>query len=337
MIQARKHGDIGSQISVLESEIKDQSLFYNSILDKLRTLKKHQEDVLQKKKSYHNEDEKSNKGSLLLTEGPVIPILMIACNREPAIRRSLDLLIKHRPSKERFPIIVSQDCGHQPTKQAILSFGDQINLIEQPDLRMIEVPLKEKKFRGYFLIARHYKWALDQIFNKFNYDVAIIVEDDLDIAPDFFEYFAATYPLLKSDPTLYCISAWNDNGNGLFYEKFLKYIHLNSKYTEFTKMDLSYLRKENYDDRFDREIQRSQVVSLTDVKSGRLVETSSYRLIYHTKDNFKKITKALGIMDDFKAGVPRTGYHGVVSFFYNGRRIYLSPNVNWKGYDPSWS
>ncbi|RXG70352.1 Alpha-1,3-mannosyl-glycoprotein 2-beta-N-acetylglucosaminyltransferase [Armadillidium vulgare] len=125
--------------------------------------------------------------------------------------------------------------------------------------------------------------------------------------------------------------------NGLFYEKFLKYIHLNSKYTEFTKMDLSYLRKENYDDRFDREIQRSQVVSLTDVKSGRLVETSSYRLIYHTKDNFKKITKALGIMDDFKAGVPRTGYHGVVSFFYNGRRIYLSPNVNWKGYDPSWS
>lgn len=66
----------------------------------------------------------------MLTEGPVIPILMIACNREPAIRRSLDLLIKHRPSKERFPIIVSQDCGHQPTKQAILSFGDQINLIE---------------------------------------------------------------------------------------------------------------------------------------------------------------------------------------------------------------
>lgn len=38
------------------------------------------------------------------------------------------------------------------------------------------------------------------------------VSDDLDIAPDFFEYFMALHPILKSDPTLWCISAWNDNG-----------------------------------------------------------------------------------------------------------------------------
>jgi alpha-1,3-mannosyl-glycoprotein beta-1,2-N-acetylglucosaminyltransferase len=36
--------------------------------------------------------------------------------------------------------------------------------------------------------------------------------DDLDIAPDFFEYFLGTYPILKRDPTLWCVSAWNDNG-----------------------------------------------------------------------------------------------------------------------------
>lgn len=36
--------------------------------------------------------------------------------------------------------------------------------------------------------------------------------DDLDVAPDFFEYFLGTYPLLLKDPTLWCISAWNDNG-----------------------------------------------------------------------------------------------------------------------------
>lgn len=36
--------------------------------------------------------------------------------------------------------------------------------------------------------------------------------DDLDIAPDFFEYFSATYKLLHSDPLLWCVSAWNDNG-----------------------------------------------------------------------------------------------------------------------------
>lgn len=40
------------------------------------------------------------------------------------------------------------------------------------------------------------------------------VLDDLDIAPDFFEYFAALYPVLLADSSLWCISAWNDNGKG---------------------------------------------------------------------------------------------------------------------------
>lgn len=31
-------------------------------------------------------------------------------------------------------------------------------------------------------------------------------------APDFFEYFAATVPLLDRDETLMAVSAWNDNG-----------------------------------------------------------------------------------------------------------------------------
>ena len=45
-----------------------------------------------------------------------------------------------------------------------------------------------------------------------NHSVIIVVEDDLDVAPDFLDYFAATYPLLLSDPSLFCVSAWNDNG-----------------------------------------------------------------------------------------------------------------------------
>ena len=37
--------------------------------------------------------------------------------------------------------------------------------------------------------------------------------------------------------------------NGLFYEKHLKYIVLNNKFVPFTVMDLSFLKKEKYDDR----------------------------------------------------------------------------------------
>ena len=36
--------------------------------------------------------------------------------------------------------------------------------------------------------------------------------DDLDVSVDFFEYFLSLYPILKDDPTLWCVSAWNDNG-----------------------------------------------------------------------------------------------------------------------------
>jgi alpha-1,3-mannosyl-glycoprotein beta-1,2-N-acetylglucosaminyltransferase len=38
------------------------------------------------------------------------------------------------------------------------------------------------------------------------------MEDDLDVASDIFEFFAQGRELLRADPTLFCVSAWNDNG-----------------------------------------------------------------------------------------------------------------------------
>lgn len=70
---------------------------------------------------------------------------------------------------------------------------------------------KEKKFKGYYKIARHYGWALNTTFGV-GFEFVIIVEDDLNVAPDFFEYFLGTHKLLKQDPSLWCVSAWNDNG-----------------------------------------------------------------------------------------------------------------------------
>lgn len=46
------------------------------------------------------------------------------------------------------------------------------------------------------------------------------ISDDLDISQDFFEYFTATYRLLEMDSTLWCVSAWNDNGKiGMIEDK----------------------------------------------------------------------------------------------------------------------
>ena len=34
----------------------------------------------------------------------------------------------------------------------------------------------------------------------------------MELAPDFFGYFAATAPLLDADDSLLCVSSWNDHG-----------------------------------------------------------------------------------------------------------------------------
>lgn len=47
---------------------------------------------------------------------------------------------------------------------------------------------------------------------RHKFQTVILNEDDLNISPDFFGYFEAMQKILSKDPSLYCVSAWNDNG-----------------------------------------------------------------------------------------------------------------------------
>ncbi|XP_033105704.1 alpha-1,3-mannosyl-glycoprotein 2-beta-N-acetylglucosaminyltransferase-like [Anneissia japonica] len=422
---------LSERLARLQAELKDQMQVNEQLLI---DIDKEKEILLQKKKvqeisQYKRKLEELNKKEHL--EQPVLvnnhlpqqrikndysfssvvlPVLLIACNRPTAVKRSLDTLLRHRPSEKQFPIVVSQDCGHAETEKVIRSYGDKVRLIKQPDLSEIKVPVQHKKFIGYYKIARHYRWALNQIFKELNYNAAIIVEDDLDIAVDFFEYFLATYPLLVEDKSLWCVSAWNDNGKlerisneadllyrsdffpglgwmllkeawinlepnwpegfwddwmrhpnqrkeracirpeisrtdtfgkigvskGQFFEQHLKFIKLNTQFIPFTQVDLSYLKKENYDPRFRKEVYDAPEVSLHQLTREEARGFPVVRIQYRSKDSFKTIAKSLGIMNDFKSGVPRTGYLGVVSFIYKGHRVYLAPDSSWSGYDVSW-
>ncbi|XP_047461670.1 alpha-1,3-mannosyl-glycoprotein 2-beta-N-acetylglucosaminyltransferase b [Mugil cephalus] len=342
----------------------------------------------------------------------VIPILVIACDRV-TVKRSLDRLIQYRPSPELYPIIVSQDCGHAETARVIGSYGDQVTHISQPDLSDIKVRPEHRKFQGYYKIARHYRWALNQVFNTLSHSNVVIVEDDLEVAPDFFEYFRALHPILHSDSTLWCVSAWNDNGRdalvdpskaellyrtdffpglgwmllkemweelepkwpsafwddwmrqpeqrkdrscirpeisrtitfgrkgvslGQFFDQYLRYIKLNTEFVPFTKQDLSYLLKEKYEEKFIKEVYSAPLVKIEDLQQGgSLRGPGPYRVQYSSRDSFKVFARNLGVMDDLKSGVPRTGYRGIVSFLYRGRRVFLAPPEGWTQYDISWS
>ena len=49
---------------------------------------------------------------------------------------------------------------------------------------------------AYYRIANHYRWVFQQLFDCFQYDRVIVVEDDMVFAPDFFSYFEATSHVL---------------------------------------------------------------------------------------------------------------------------------------------
>ncbi|CAG2229343.1 MGAT1 [Mytilus edulis] len=386
------HG-LGGKLIELQNDVAKQLRDNEKLLEDLRQIR--------------NDAVKKEKGNKLKTHGvkdtdPAthkIAVLMFSCDRT-TVSRSLDSLLKIRPKGDGSLLLSLR------TKEKGL-----VTHIKHPNLTDINLPSPKKKFKGYYKIARHYKWALDQIFHKFNYTAVIIVEDDLEYSPDFFDYFSATYPILKADPTLWCVSAWNDNGKigmvsddpellyrsdffpglgwmlekhvwlelspkwpdsfwddwmrhpdqrkkrvcirpeicrtstfgkkgvskGLFFDKHLKFIKLNEKPIDFTKKDLTYLIQENYDPTFHKTVYGTPLASVTDVVALRKKTLPALRVQYSTKEEFKSAAKTLKIMEDFKAGVPRVAYHGVVSFMRSGQRIYLAPPEGWKGYDTSWT
>ena len=73
----------------------------------------------------------------------------------------------------------------------------------------------------YNKLARHFGWAFEQLFTNFKMERAIVIEDDLEIAIDFFEYFFTMLPILDIDTSVWTISAWNDNGTPASYILFV--------------------------------------------------------------------------------------------------------------------
>lgn len=364
----------------------------------------HQQQQYHKPKTNHKPKDKQvsppTKLSKSSSSSYTIAVLVIACNRPDAVKRCLNGLLKYRPSAKQFPIIVSQDCGHEETSQAISTYGNQVQHIKQPDLSDIYVPPNMRRFQGYYKISRHFKWALGQLFDGMYFDTVLIVEDDLDIAPDFYDYFLATRKLLDQDPSIWCVSAWNDNGKGgminatkndllyrsdffpglgwmmtkslwnelkgkwpagfwddwmresaqrkgracirpeisrtktfgrigvsqgQFYEQHLKYIMLNNKKYDFLKDDLSYLIKENYDKSLFKKMAALPVFSIEDIQEVNTKGHKAVRVNYSKERDFSSLAFKLGAMADFKAGIPRTGYLGIVTVLFKDIRVFITP------------
>lgn len=128
-----------------------------------------------------------------------VPVAIIASNRPHYLYRMLRSLLSANGANPEMVTVFIDGYFEEPLEVTKL-FG----------LRGIQhTPIGLKNAR----ISQHYKASLTATFNLFpEAKYAIIIEEDLDVSPDFFSYFSQLLRLLEEDDSIYCISAWNDQG-----------------------------------------------------------------------------------------------------------------------------
>ncbi|KAI8441409.1 hypothetical protein MSG28_015021 [Choristoneura fumiferana] len=204
---------------------------------------------------------------------------------------------------------VSQDCDHEPTYQVIESFTQDdptITVVKQPDQSVIPLERAKVKFRGYYNIARHYKAGGGGAAGAAAPD-GLLPRPRLDAAPRHVGLAARA------------LARRVGVSKGLFFDLHLRYMQLNMEYVEFTKLNLTYLLKATADE----------------VMAGQGGE-GAVRVPYSTAKTYQRAAKRLGLMEDFRSGIPRTAYRGIVQCYVRGRRVYLAPDFLWTRYDPAW-
>lgn len=135
-------------------------------------------------------------------------VVVIAHDKPDELQRCLDSLFA-QPDVGFFSLAVSLD--HPPSFARMEPVVDGVK-----DKQAVSVWKKPEdpslKGGAVAKIGAHFQFALRQAFEKSGYEFAILVETDLVLSPDFLWYFRITAPLLQEDPSLWCVSAWNDNG-----------------------------------------------------------------------------------------------------------------------------
>lgn len=118
-------------------------------------------------------------------------------------------------------------------------------------------------------------------------------------------------------------------------------VELAREAVSFTSLDLSYLLGDNYEKRHKaiveiaHEVHDYQLELYTKVagdklqgESERLAEMTGLeslypvKIVYSSLPHFQRLASHYGLMDDHKAGVPRTAYKGVVQFQYQDEGQY---------------
>ncbi|KAH7574793.1 hypothetical protein JRO89_XS02G0005500 [Xanthoceras sorbifolium] len=310
---------------------------------------------------------------------PVAAVVVMACNRADYLERTINSILKYQSSVAlKYPLFVSQDGSDPDVKTKALSY-DQLTYMQHLDYEPVQTE-RPGELIAYYKIARHYKWALDELFYKHNFSRVIILEDDMEIAIDFFDYFEAAAALLDQDKSILAVSSWNDNGQkqfvndpyalyrsdffpglgwmlsrtiwdelspkwpkaypcigsilvilyrqgsslGQFFKQYLEPIKLNDVKVDWKSRDLSYLTKDKYTKYFAELVKKAKPLRGADALLKVHNIEGDVRIQYKNQRQFEVISRQFGIFEEWKDGIPRTAYKGIVVFRYQTtRRIFL--------------
>ncbi|XP_047468750.1 protein O-linked-mannose beta-1,2-N-acetylglucosaminyltransferase 1-like [Penaeus chinensis] len=130
----------------------------------------------------------------------VIPVALVTAKRLPMVLRQV-FKIRQNPGGADTPLVIFVD-GHNPEAEKL---GKILNIT-------VVFHDNPAPIGSIHRVNQHIKFSLDKVFKMYpESDKAIILEDDLNIAPDFISYFHQTALLMKFDKTVSIVNAYNYN------------------------------------------------------------------------------------------------------------------------------
>ncbi|KAF8020774.1 hypothetical protein BT93_G1257 [Corymbia citriodora subsp. variegata] len=304
---------------------------------------------------------------------PVAAVVVMACNRADYLERTIKSILKYQNAvASKFPLFVSQDGSDPQVRKKALSY-DQLTHMQHLDSKLVQTE-RPGELIAYYKIAH-----------------------DMEIAPDFFDYFEAAAALMEKDKTIMAVSSWNDNGQkqfvhdpeilyrsdffpglgwmltkptwnelspkwpkaywddwlrlqenhkgrqfirpevcrtynfgehgsslGQFFRQYLEPIKLNDVQVDWKSKDLSYLMEDKYIKLFAEILKNAKPINGADAVLKASNVQGDVRVHYEDQPDFERIARQFGVFQEWKDGVPRTAYKGVVVFRYPPpRRVFL--------------